>query len=64
MGTFEEAEIAAGIKPGHQMSRFLLWVGNEVLERRETLPIRISHVPELTKTFLAQELEQSLSGGI
>lgn len=56
----EELEGAAkenGIQDGPQMSRFLLWVGNEVFEGREvsSLMVLTARAPELVAMFLAQD---------
>lgn len=59
----KELEAAAGtngVKPGAQMSRFLLWVGNECYEGREIpdLMVLTSRAKDLAKMFLAQDQER------
>lgn len=56
----DELEVAAkkcGIQEGSQMSRFLLWVGNEVFEGREvsSLLVLTARAGELVEQFLAQD---------
>lgn len=60
----EELKAAArshGITAGNQMSRFLLWVGNECFEGREVGDFKIlsSRAKELVRMFLAQDQERS-----
>lgn len=48
-----------GVKDGHQMSRFLLWVGNEAFEGREVkdMAVLLARGRELAKMFLLQDKE-------
>ena len=59
----EELEKAArrhGIKEGVQMSRFLLWVGNECFEGREVSSFMVltARAKELVQMFLAQDRKE------
>jgi len=59
----EELEKAArqyGVKEGVQMSRFLLWIGNECFEGREVANFMVltARAKELVKMFLAQDLKE------
>lgn len=57
MKELESAALANGLKDGPQLSRFLLWVGNECFEGREA-PDLISlarRAKELVSKFLAQD---------
>lgn len=59
----EELEKAArqyGVKEGAQMSRFLLWIGNECFEGREVANFMVltARAKELVKMFLAQDLKE------
>ena len=55
----ERAAMANGVKDGHQMSRFMLWVANECFEGREveSLMVLSARAPALAKMFLAQDKE-------
>jgi hypothetical protein len=60
----QELETAArtnGIKDGSQMSRFLMWVGNECFEGREVGDFKVlaARAKELVRMFLAQDQERS-----
>lgn len=53
----EAAARQLGIKDGPQMSRFLLWVGNECFEGREVSSFQVlsARAAELVSMFLAQD---------
>lgn len=53
----EDAALSHGIQEGAQMSRFLLWVGNECFEGREVqnLMVLTARAKELVQMFLAQD---------
>lgn len=56
----EELEAAArsnGISEGSEMSRFLMWVGNECFEGREVsnFGVLTARARELVQMFLAQD---------
>ena len=53
----EAAAISHGIQEGTQMSRFLLWVGNECFEGREVhnLSVLTARAKELVQMFLVEE---------
>lgn len=57
MDELERAAIANGVKPGAQMCRFILWVGNECFEGREVSNFMVlaARGRELAKMFLAQD---------
>lgn len=59
MKELEEKALACGVKEGPQMSRFLLWVGNECFEGREVANFGVlaARCPELVPMFLAQDRE-------
>jgi len=65
MDALEKAALAAGVKQGYQMSRFLLWVGNECFEGRELSDFKAlaARAPHMAKAFLAQDRDPSLSRG-
>ncbi len=59
----EELEKAArlyGVKEGVQMSRFLLWIGNECFEGREVANFMVltARAKELVQMFLAQDRKE------
>jgi hypothetical protein len=61
----EELEAAArsfGVKEGSQMSRFLLWIGNECFEGREVQNFMVlkARAKELVQMFLAQDRKEHL----
>lgn len=62
MHELETAARANGIKDGYQMSRFMLWVGNEVFEGREVASFMVlaARGKELAQMFLAQDREPSI----
>lgn len=53
----EAAALSHGIREGSQMSRFLLWVGNECFEGREVSNFMVltARARELVQMFLAQD---------
>ncbi len=59
MEELEKAALENGIKPGYQMARFLLWVGNECFEGREvpSFVALTARCRELSQMFLAQDRE-------
>lgn len=54
----ETAAREHGIKDGPQMSRFLLWIGNECFEGRaiSSFQVLAAQASELVKKFLAQDV--------
>jgi hypothetical protein len=60
MEELESAAIANGVKSGSQMSRFLLWVGNECFEGREVANFGVlaARAGELVQMFLAQDRDR------
>lgn len=63
MDELEAAAIANGIKPGSQVSRFILWVGNECYEGREQPDLKMltDRTKELARRFLAQDGQNEAS---
>lgn len=59
MDELEAAARTNGVKPGYQMSRFMLWVGNECYEGREVASFMVlaARGKELAQMFLAQDRE-------
>ncbi len=57
MEELEKAALENGVDPGYQMSRFLLWVGNECFEGREVANFMVltARARELVQMFLAQD---------
>lgn len=57
MEELEKAALSYGVKEGVQMSRFLLWIGNECFEGREVANFMVlaARAKELTQMFLAQD---------
>lgn len=57
MKELEKAALSYGIKEGAQMSRFLLWVGNECYEGREQPDLKMlaDRAKYLAEKFLAQD---------
>ena len=56
----QAAARADGVQEGFQMSRFLMWVGNEVWEGREVQSFLVltARGKELSQMFLAQDTSQ------
>lgn len=61
MEELEAAARANGIAAGNQMSRFLLWVGNECFEGREVGDFKVltARAKELARLFLAQDRDRA-----
>lgn len=61
MDELEAAARANGIEEGSQMSRFLLWVGNECFEGREVsnFGVLTARARELVQMFLAADLRRA-----
>jgi len=57
----EKAALSHGIEEGVQMSRFLLWVGNECFEGREVQNFMVltARAKELVQMFLAEDRKAS-----
>lgn len=62
----EAAALSHGIQEGPQMSRFLLWVGNECFEGREvqSFAVLTARARELVQMFLADESQPVAERGI
>lgn len=60
----EKAALSHGIKEGAQISRFLLWVGNECFEGREVQDFMVltARAKELVQMFLVQDRREFPSG--
>ena len=58
----EAAARANGVQEGYQMSRFLLWVGNECFEGREVSNFLVlaARGRELAQMFLAQDKDPEI----
>jgi len=64
MDELQAAAIANGVKDGFQMSRFLLWVGNECFEGREVenFMVLAARGKQLAQMFLTQDLKEFPGG--
>lgn len=61
MDELEAAARSFGIEEGSQMSRFLLWVGNECFEGREVSNFKVlaARAKELVQMFQVQDRRRS-----
>lgn len=64
MEELQKAVLSHGVKEGTQMSRFLLWVGNECFEGREVSNFMVltGRAKELARMFLAQDRKEFSNG--
>jgi len=64
MDELQKAALSYGVKEGVQMSRFLLWVGNECFEGREVSNFMVltARAKELVQMFLAQDRKEFPQG--
>lgn len=64
MEELQKAALSYGVKEGVQMSRFLLWVGNECFEGREVSNFMVltARAKELVQMFLAQDRKEFPQG--
>lgn len=62
MDELVKAALANGVKEGYQMSRFLLWVGNECFEGREVSSFMVlaARGKELAQMFLTQDRDPTI----
>jgi len=64
MKELEQAALSHGVQEGAQMSRFLLWVGNECYEGREIpdLMVLTARAKELVQMFLVEDRKRHGAG--
>jgi hypothetical protein len=60
MKELEKAALDNGVKPGAQLSRFLMWVGNECFEGREAADLAglARRGPQLAARFLEDDSKE------